>query len=315
MDSIIYCIKKIIIRISGFLILMILSSCVTSNLQTASVKGPDSKSTVHLAKDDTKTRLIISPFFINNIEKMTSINTDTHTKVNREGIYDLEPVSGDTNMFIERKGVNQYPFSGKNLFWNRPSYIGGCDLEFTTEGKTVTLGMTYGQINGEHFFSGLFGGSLFFPKTFRLGFDLYYQSIAYNAVVVTSESFYFNNTRNVEYIGWNGRRDYINYDLYLSWRSYLQNYIYFDVFAEGAFGGQTLVDVHSKDINNNNLNGKLDYTDHFYSITLGSFKNITDNSRIIAGYKMTFHPDEYSNLDVRSDSFFLQYEYDFVLSK
>ena len=49
-------------------------------------------------------------------------------------------------------------------------------------------------------------------------------------------------------------------------------------------------------------------TDFFKTFTLGVFRNISKNTKLVAGYKMNFHNEEYTNSLRRSNSFFLQYE-------
>jgi len=296
--------------------LIIFSSCFTSNLQTAAIKAPEAKTIAHLAKDDYQTRLTIRPYYFNNIDKRLEFNTGTHTDVNSDRIYQLDPTE-DEDFFIERNNVNVYEFDVKNLIWNRPLYSAGFDLEYTVSGKIVTLGLQYGRVENQDFLSGLFGFSFFLEKAFRVGINIYFQSTTYDGLVMHVEDKFSSGQRDVEIGKINGKEGFTDIDLYLSWRSHFKKYMPFDIFIEGATGTQTLIDANhvAKDEFLFNSSQKMYYKDDFTSLTFGIFRDINENSKIITGYKMNFHNDEYSNLYIKTNSFFIQYEYDFILTE
>jgi len=295
------------------IILSLLSSCVTSNLQTAAVKGLETKSAAHLAKDNYKSKFSLKPYFFKAVDQNVRLNTGTHTLVNGDGIYELEPTD-DQDFFIEHRNVNKFDFSGKNLIWQLPSIHAGMDMEYCVNSMILTLGLQYGSVDNQDFLNGIAGLSFFMEKRVRIGFNVYFKSIYHEVVVLDIEDKYSKDMRDVRINQVEGSRDFVDYEFYLNWRSDFQKEVLLDIFMEGAFGRQALVDV-TDDAKNGVLFGEQDnmyYDDFFKTLTLGVFKNISKNSKLIAGYKMNFHDEEYTNSFTRSNSFFLQYEVDFI---
>ena len=304
--------KNIRLLFCGVL-LSFLSSCVTSNLQTAAVKGLETKSATHLAKDDYKSKFSLKPYFFKATDQNIRLNTGTHTLVNSAGIYELE-ATDDENFYIEHRDVNKFDFTGKNLIWQLPSIHAGMDMDYCFNSMILTLGLQYGSVDNQDFLNGLAGFSFFIQKRIRIGFNAYFKSIYHEVVVLDVEDNYSNGIRDVRVNRVEGNRDFVDYEFYLNWRSDLQKDLFLDIFMEGAFGRQALVDV-TDDAKNSVLFGDPDnmyYNDYFKTLTLGVFRNISKNSKLIAGYKMNFHKEEYTNSFNGSNSFFLQYEVDFI---
>jgi hypothetical protein len=160
---------RIIFRVFiPLMFLTIISSCVTSGLQTASLSGLETKSVAHLAKENYDTRFSIRPYYFNNLNHKLVLNTGTHTDVNQNGIYELEGTDDD-NIFIEHSHINVVEFSAKNLQYTMPYSSVGFDAEYTVPGKIVTFGLQYGKVDNREFINGLLGINVFLEKAFRLG--------------------------------------------------------------------------------------------------------------------------------------------------
>jgi hypothetical protein len=136
-------------------------------------------------------------------------------------------------------------------------------------------------------------------------------------MVIHKDDRFSNGTRVVELARLKGKGEFFDSEIYLSWRSFFRQKLFFDVFLEGTYGTHSLIDVShvSKEYTFIFRNVDLYYDDQYATFSFGALKEINENSRIIAGYKMNFHSEDYSNLYLRTNSFFIQYEYDFMIAE
>ena len=106
LDTFRRCMKKYLI-----ILVFLFPSCavVTRTMQTAEVFTPTIEQPIRITDERSSNSVIMRPTFYLSQKEFIGLNTGTHTKVNEEGVYELEPVPGQ-DYYIESDSVNIYEY-------------------------------------------------------------------------------------------------------------------------------------------------------------------------------------------------------------
>jgi hypothetical protein len=208
--------KNILLFVDLFLVTLIFlfTGCSPSTtvtkiyLQEVEVSGPINQTPVHIT-DSTKSGITISPRFSFNTKKSLMGKVDQHTKVNSEGVFQVDTIFNNdgTFYFQETPGANTYLYTGKNLTWNIAEVKAAVDVDFKLS-KTFALfmGANYSVVDQKSLWGGLFGLGLISSgniASFRIDFGLNIQEMPYEAytiVSVTETSSYGTSSYVADYL-------------------------------------------------------------------------------------------------------------------
>ncbi len=153
--------KKIIASIFTLLIFSIFfAGCAhTPYLQKGEISGLAPHHPIHVVDGKKTNDFIISTQFAYNDQSTIKANTGTHSKVNQDGIFEVDP---DDDVFPTDNDENPYEYSGANLTWNSPQFKILTNLEYTfSKHFSLLFGGSYGSINKKDYWA------------MRLGIDIF----------------------------------------------------------------------------------------------------------------------------------------------
>jgi len=181
---------------------MCLVGCVaeidqTTYLQEATVVSPIHQPPLHLATQEGKNALTVSPYVSNTVRGSLSGYIPSHTKVNSDGVFQVDtltdPFGGQ--YLRETPGANTYPFKGNNFSWSAEVPVVGVDLDLAWKWAAIGAGIRYGASDEGSLYGGTIGIG-FFDVGSAMGFraegGIVWQMSHFRAtsVVVTTERIY-----------------------------------------------------------------------------------------------------------------------------
>jgi hypothetical protein len=285
----------------------IVPGCITTEytlyLQDVNVTGPISQPPVHITSDMKEKPLRITPHIAINPAGRRDITgqIDGHSKVDRNGIYQVDTIrnSDNTVLFRERTNANRYAFNGKNLIWKTPAVIVGANFDFTIGNHiALSLGTSYSSESG----NGLWGYSAglgFFSEAinfaFRVDAGIHWQTLAYEAytAVVEKELFSNNSEQRVGFFRDNGTVAPMGFYASLTYNTTHQEW-FTNFFLQLCLSKQALADFKPELQNEGFLfpffqqttvvhDARANYSSTIIGITPGIYMQINHSAKLIAG--------------------------------
>lgn len=295
-------------------------SCTSaeSNLQRADIKTALIRNSVKITEDREVYDLEIRANLINNYNnKILATNSGGHSFVNAAGEYELEPVEGK-EFFKEVAGKNTFEFTGDNFFWTQPDLNGMLEIDFVIgRGLTLNAGVNFASLQGEHFVGQHIGLGFFKAGenwSFRTDIGFRFQQARIDALHVVTENKASNQDRYVFFYNETIKETHMNFNTGISVNSKNPDW-FVNYFFGYSLGWQTFYDyrpqvkkIPSGFPDFHNVNTAFSYTETFHSFHTGIYKNIFEDTRIIAGMRFTqftdsngnlFLPDIFMQLDLR----------------
>lgn len=166
---------KIKLLVFSFSIILSYTGCTVTQpkLQNVDFYGEAHKNTIKITKDEDAGDFTFRGMAAFNGKDKLSSQVNGHSKVNSKGVFEVEPVKGET-YYIERSGVNTYAFEGENLHWTLPELQSMIELEYNLSSSSAIYGgVTYTKAGGRDLY-GYNGGIGFFKEqnTWAIRFDL-----------------------------------------------------------------------------------------------------------------------------------------------
>ncbi len=225
----------------------IISSCSTFNFQRIEAEGAPIRQPVRLTDlpEDENYRLTVHTQFSYNGDSLISVNNGQHTPVNADGVFEVEPVSGET-YFLERPGINEFDFEGENLFWEIPRWQAGVDFDFIfARSIAFTGGLGYSKLRERELWRQNAGIAFLRQNrdwAVRLDAGLHnYQSYHRSEYVERSDDFFSDEVppdRFVEFFTTEGVSENLNFSTTLTFNTCRPRGE--DYFISASYGGQTL---------------------------------------------------------------------------
>lgn len=266
----------------GFIIFF--HSCFETKVfvQQIEVEGPMvqpmTKITSNKNVDDIETSFRV----LMNSKKNVDINTNGHTLVNSEGVYEVEEVPGET-YFRENDGVNLYQYGGNNTSWKMPEFQFGVNMDVPLSHYfAFTAGLDYSNINSSSYWNGNLGIGLFKElknTAWRVDAILNMTNLKSNVDYVVTRQLAGSDDRDVYFYTKNVEDTYFDYKFMLSFNT---KNIEFptDFFFNVSFGAQKFFDKNVLTVYDE---GQLDLTNSPVNFGFGVYKNISPQTRIILG--------------------------------
>lgn len=287
------------LTISISTLILFMSGCASTKIQTVDVYSAPYRSPIKITENKQQGSLEIHSQFSFNKKTTFKQNIGGHTNVNENGAYVVEPVLGE-NYYIERKGANQFNYQWQNLTWHVPQWQGIFDIEycFTNHGA-IYGGINYASINNE-LYLGEKVGLAFFSNgkklSFRFAGDVKFQETAYNANYLEVDDWATNSSqRTVRFYTKSEKVTYFNLNFFVGVNSNVPDWLV-NYFAGVSWGGQTLFDF-----------SEMTETESYFSFSLGIYKSITDQGRLIFGKRFTNLSGETTKM--YPDDYFIQYDF------
>jgi len=298
--------------------LMVLSylftGCTTTKqalfLQEVDISGPINQAPIHLTDSTETPSVIISPRFSVNTQKKLTANTEGHSMVNANGIFQVDTsfFSNGTVKYTEAPGKNVHPFEGQNLTWNVSTITAGIDFDFVlTRNFALFGGVSYSSQQSGGVWGGTAGLGLFGSGksvSFRFDAGVHIQTIKYDAYTVAdvqTEGLFGGSDEYVVFYHDINKSTYfdpfINFTINSANKEWLLNF-----FLNAGYSIQTLYDFGPQSPDTRYYNFLLlfptetvftedfrgESTAGFINFTPGIYFNIDENSRVLLGARFYF---------------------------
>jgi hypothetical protein len=272
----------------------------TVYLQDVRVDGPVNQPPLHLISGDENNILTLSPKIYINTTKQVNGKVDGHSKVNKNGVYQLDTAFGNSGKFIlKESGENKYDFTGNNLYWNMPDVLAGMDFDLKLTRVFSFFGsFNYSHIDQQDLFSGAAGFGINSRKPHygsRFDFGVMWHNLnneISSAVVTTTSPLFGSSEQSVMLYQDHGKAS--AYNFFANWTlNSINSSLPFDYyFGLGVFG-QTIYDYTPSqtdmgDYLSNVLASPepMKETAVYLMLMLGVYENIGDNNRISCGVRL-----------------------------
>ena len=151
--------KKFSMYFILILFALYLFSCVETKVfvQQVDIQGPMVQPMTKVTENKNADAVETSFRVLFNSKKKIDINTNGHTYVNENGVYEIEEVPNEI-YYLEYIGDNLHQFKGNNTNWNVPEFQLGLNLDIPVTNKfAFTTGFDYSNINSSSYWNGNFG--------------------------------------------------------------------------------------------------------------------------------------------------------------
>lgn len=305
---------KQVIRSSHLLVVLvgfIFSGCTITNLQRVAVDAPAVQHPVRITDAPQRGQLVTRGFLSYNQDPLQLTQIDQHTEVNARGVYEVEAIEGESG-FIERAGVNVFPFRGDNFEWQVPAWQGGMEMEFPfSGGMAVTGGLGFSEMGSSYQMSQSLGlGFLFDSQTWgsRLDFNLNFQQSHFDVEAVRGRD-KFNredSDRRVTFLSFDDTDRYTNPSVGFTMNS-KRNEWPVNYYFNYTLGRQTFYDVKNEFLFESGVEGfDFRYSESYNALTAGIYSNVADHGRMLLGLRWMKFTDERNQLALFK--FFVQYD-------
>ena len=285
-----FCLKTKIFGIYLILLILLSLKCNTMHYtQGINVASPTNNTTLKITENTINDKINLrSQFSINMINTLKG-NNGNHSKVNKKNVFETE-LFNDINesYYIENKDVNIYNYRGDNIIWTIPEYNILLDVDFKVLKHTsLAFGLSYSRINNKKFIGKNFGIGVFNSGEkwgVRTDFNLLYKRTKFNVKYVEIGDLY-NKDYNRVYFYENSKFRYnFDYSLALTINT-LKSFLKFNYFINCEIGSNHLYDYRQELLYSNDEYFVIKKV--LYSIlTIGFYKNVDNNNRIILGLRM-----------------------------
>ncbi len=210
--------RKIISTFTFVVLGMLYCGCgetkeVTLYLQDLQVSGAVMNPPVHITDDPSENEIHIIPRIGVGSTKRIDGRIDGHTKVNRNGVFEVDTMTrSDNGVYYQDDGrTNTFTYEGKNLVREIPSYNLGFDLDFgLSKSIALSLGTNYSEIGGQGLWSYRAGLGLRSHKgstAFRFDAGWQWEEVAFKALTVVTERPFSSSTSTVAFYSDRGKKN------------------------------------------------------------------------------------------------------------
>jgi hypothetical protein len=291
-------------------ILFSFNSCTTITdslyVQDVDVKGPINQLPIKITGRDSSLFTISPRFFINSNKKFNGL-IEGHTKVNSEGIFQVDTnINGNQTMYNISQGTNKFDFEGENLYWSIPDYMVGFDIDIALS-KKIALSGGFSLSGKDN--TNLYGYSVglgFFSASNNVGvrFDggLIWQKYTYDAasVIIREEHPDFNSSASeVIFFRDRGKSTNLNHYLSLTFNTIYDN-LPVNFLLNVGYSGQSLIDYEPESPDDNyylfdpyyrveDMRGEGFAA--FINVSPGIYANVNEWSRLVFAVRFYFEVD------------------------
>lgn len=288
-----------VIGIAAIILILTLAACSSTKIQNVDVYSAPYRSPIKIMENKHEGSFEVQAQFSYNKNTRYSQNIGGHTNVNENGIYLVEAVEGE-KYYIERKGANQFNYQRDNLIWNIPQWQGIVDLEYCfTNHAAIYGGINIANINDEMYLGKKIGLAFYSSgknMSFRFSSDAKFQETTYKANYLIVDDWLTNSTqRTVRFFTKSEKVTYFNLNFFIGLNTNAPDWL-INFFTGFSWGGQTLFDFPD-----------FTETETYTSISLGVFKSIPGQGRLIFGTR--FSKLTGSTTKMHPDDFFIQYDF------
>ncbi len=270
----------------GVLFIFMLTSCSTRIMQLNSidVTGPAHRHTIRVTENRSPNDLEVRAYVSNNSDQIYKSKLDS----------DLDGKVQVVNTFSD------------NFRFHPTEFQSGIDFDFSFSSHIAfTGGLTLSEIDGISYVCQNIGFGFFSEgdnTAWRIDFNMKSQKMKYSALIKIIEN--------------DVSTDYIQSDVGDNWNSFFgftfnskrQDW-FLNYFFNVGFGRQTFFDFEFVDPQVITIFEKpeYDYTESYTSFGAGVYKNVTENGRLVLGFRYTRYNDQKHNLLI--PDLFVQYDF------
>ena len=216
-------------------------------------------------------------------------------------MYEVEQ-QGNSNTYIERAGVNTFPFRGDNFTWHLPDWQGGLEVEFPlSPGVAVTGGLGFAELeNTYQMTQGLGLGFMFESTTWasRFDFGLAFMQSRYSILAVRGRDDDPGRDidRTVTFLEIEKSDRYTNPTFGFTFNSKQPDWP-INYFFNYSLGRQTFYDVQDEFLfESSNRVFDFKYSEAYNALAAGLYSNITPHGRLLVGFRWTKYMDDRDQL-------------------
>lgn len=244
-------------------------------LQKGEISGLVPHHPIHVVDGKKSKDFIISTQFAYNDQTTIKSNTGTHSKVNGEGVFEVDH---DDDRFVIYDDENPYEYTGTNLTWDSPQFKILTNLEYTFSNHfSLLVGGSYGSINKKDYWAMRLGIDIFWEyQLWAINFEpnIAVQSLDYEIECIIRDDY--------DDIGWfendNGSDIILSPSIFITLNSKVSDWPFNFFFRTGG-GILKLLDVYIDTEN-------IAYSTGYWVFTIGSFKKLSSRNRIDVGLNL-----------------------------
>ena len=289
---------------------LIFSGCTITNLQRVEVESAPVQQAVRIADPSPDGELYARGFLSFNQDNRLQTQVRQHTEVNARGVFEVEESS--RGGYIERAGVNTFPFRGDNFVWDLPEWEGGVELEFPfSESMVLSGGVGMAELDNSYQMNQTLAvGFLQESRNWasRVDFGVAFQQSRFNVEAVRGRDLGYSGDadRRIEILSFEDRGRYANpsvgFTLNSKNRGPALNY-----FFNYTLGRQTFYDVKDQFLfESGNEQFDFKYTESYNALSAGLYSNIVENGRVLFGFRWMKYADDRDQLALFK--LFVQYD-------
>lgn len=295
---------------SGLLIAVLVfasSGCSSYKLQTAQIDGAPAKNPIKITENREAYSFVANTYLSVNEKRTLSANIDGHSDVNAYGVYQLNPVQGE-KYYTEPANVNNFPFKGNNFFWNIPSVQGGFDIDLAlSKHFSINGGLSLSAVNDRNLYGKRVGIAFFTQgqnSAARFDVGLKYQDFFYDVEYIEQmDKLFYENDKVVYLHHYVDKNSEANLYFSLTLNSVNKP---LDYFLNISFGNQSFFSFSPR--GDFDILPPIEHSTGYASISLGFFRRISEESRIIIGARYSTY-DETGKTSF--PDFFIQHDFIF----
>jgi hypothetical protein len=126
-----------------------LAGCSPAYLQNLTAEGPFFQPPVQMVHDTLQTITLRPSVSMITPQTLTG-RLSGHTRVDGNGVYEIDTINSTTPYYQEPTGVDVHPFNGNNFSWNMPGVLYGLALDIpVSSGFALSVGGSYASLGGE----------------------------------------------------------------------------------------------------------------------------------------------------------------------
>jgi len=276
-------------------------------LQEIEVTGPLNQPPIHITDSSAFSVFTLSPTLSYSPQTVVDDEIGGHTKVDENGIFQVDTINNNgIYTFTEKREVNIYKYSEKNLTWNVASIYAALDLDYRLSSNFgLFVGLNYSSRNKVSTWGGTAGLGAFSATSqagIRLDAGLSIQEIAYDAhTVVITRTFPAggDGDGDVQFSREIDKSAHFDPYISLTFNTTYRDWV-FNIFLNGGYSLQTIVSFSSESNSTQDETGYRYYTQDargestsgFWNFTPGIYFFIGKTGRLLIGTRFYFQKND-----------------------
>ncbi len=278
-------------------------SCGTrAKLIRADIIGSPRKSVVKITDNNTANKLHLNFQFSYLLSDSIKMNIGGHPKVNSDGVFEVQPVTGEEYFYSDPK-INNSKYKGDNMFWKVPQGHLLFEVDKTFDSFSIGAGFNLSISNSVKYSS----------NNFRFGYFKFYDWFGWRAdyiihhntlstrVNYTTKIANKDNLERVLFHTVEEEKSEWNHEFAFSINTTKSNWV-LNYYLALNFGNQGLYNL----IDEEGDGFGVDYQSQFRNISIGAYHQFNNSQRVIFGLKINANR-EIGN-EVVTPGFVLQYD-------